>query len=212
MAVKSKWIINCFDISVAYLHSKLDEEIYVSAPIEFRPEWTGKVTKLNKAMYGLKQEGQFWWLHFQSIMLKLNFIAEELDQLIYCCTKGETIIYLWMNVDDGVIFSNDQEAVSKLRIQLTEDFKVKWEDKLTRIVEINFKQEDNKLVLSQTDFARQIIQHFERKSNSPLLQTLSVLPETKLQTSQGIPIEQKWYQSIIGSLYYLVLGTRADLS
>ncbi|MBW0549205.1 hypothetical protein O181_088920, partial [Austropuccinia psidii MF-1] len=54
MEVKSKWIINCFDISVAYLHSKLDEEIYVTAPIEFRPEWTGKVMKSNKAMYGLK--------------------------------------------------------------------------------------------------------------------------------------------------------------
>ncbi|MBW0549204.1 hypothetical protein O181_088919 [Austropuccinia psidii MF-1] len=117
-----------------------------------------------------------------------------------------------MHVDDGVIFSNDQEAVNKLWIQLTEDLKVKWEDKLTRIVGINVKQEDNKLVLSQTDFARQIIQHFKHKSNSPLLRTLSDLPETKLQTSQGILIEQKWYQSIIGSLNYLALRTRPDLS
>ncbi|MBW0538652.1 hypothetical protein O181_078367 [Austropuccinia psidii MF-1] len=185
MATKFRWLISSFDISVAYLHSKLEEEIYVDAPSEFRPEWEGKAMKLNKAMYGLKQAGRCWWLHFKSIMNKLNFEAEELDQSLYKCTKNDVILYIWMHVDDGVIFSNNTTAMMELKENLMTFLKVKWEDKITRIVGIDVVQTPEFLKLSQSKFAGQIIEQFE---------------------------QQKWYQSIIGSLNYLALGTRPDLS
>ncbi|MBW0466423.1 hypothetical protein O181_006138 [Austropuccinia psidii MF-1] len=40
-----------FDISGAYLHSPIEEEIYVKAPTELRQELKTKVMKLNKALY-----------------------------------------------------------------------------------------------------------------------------------------------------------------
>ncbi|MBW0509714.1 hypothetical protein O181_049429 [Austropuccinia psidii MF-1] len=192
MATKFKCSIICFDISVAYLHSKLEEEIYVDAPDEFRPEWNGKVMKLNKAMYGLKQAGQCWWLNFKSIMNKLGFEAEELDQSIYRCTrdngcnrvKGEPYGLLKSQMggchfeDCGDRCSTNTRMFDVIAIQISE----------------------------------QIVEQFEQKSRTKLLRSVTVLPEMKLQTSTNEPLEQKWYQSIIGSLNYLALGTRPDLS
>ncbi|MBW0539010.1 hypothetical protein O181_078725 [Austropuccinia psidii MF-1] len=212
MATKFKWSISFFDISVAYLHSKLEEEIYVDAPDEFRPEWNGKVMKLNKAMYGLKQAGRCWWLRFKSIMNKLGFEAEELDQSIYRCTRDNVIVYVWMHVDNGVIFLNDTKAVSELKENLMTFLKVKLEDTISRIVGIDLVQTPECLTLLQSKFAEQIVEQFEQKSRTKLLQSLTVLPELKLQTSTNEPLEQKWYQSIIGSLNYLALGTRPNLS
>ncbi|MBW0551857.1 hypothetical protein O181_091572 [Austropuccinia psidii MF-1] len=147
MATKFRWSISGFDISVAYLHSKLEEEIYVDAPVKFRPEWRGKAMKLNKAMYGLKQAGR-----------------------------------------------------------------LKWEDKITRIVGIDVVQTPKTLKLSQSKFAGQIVEQFEHKSNTTFLRTSTVLPESKLQKSTNAPIEQKLYQSVIGLFNYLALVTRPDLS
>ncbi|MBW0588543.1 hypothetical protein O181_128258 [Austropuccinia psidii MF-1] len=152
LGLKNNWKIASFYVAVAYLHSPLEENIYVKAPIEFRPEWLGKVMKLKKAMYGLKQAGRCWWLYFRSVMEKIGFCAEELDQCIYKCTRNNTILFVWMHVDDGVIFSNDQEEIMKLKHQLIQNLKIKWEDGLSRIVGINITFKHNAIQLSQLRF------------------------------------------------------------
>ncbi|MBW0535799.1 hypothetical protein O181_075514 [Austropuccinia psidii MF-1] len=50
------WKVTTFDVTTAYLHSEIDEYIYVRSP----PGGSinkGKLLKLNKALYGLKQAG-----------------------------------------------------------------------------------------------------------------------------------------------------------
>ncbi|MBW0493438.1 hypothetical protein O181_033153 [Austropuccinia psidii MF-1] len=142
LGLKNNWKIASFDVSVAYLHSPLEENIYVEAPVEFRPEWLVKVMKLKKEMYGLKQAGHCWWFYFRLVMEKIGFCAEELDQCVYKCTRNNTILFVWMHVDDGVIFSNNQEEIMKLKHELTQYLRLKWEDGLSRIVGIDiiFKQ------------------------------------------------------------------------
>ncbi|MBW0503459.1 hypothetical protein O181_043174 [Austropuccinia psidii MF-1] len=212
MALKNNWDVASFDVSVAYLHSSLDEIIYVDAPAEFRPHWKNKVMRLRKAMYGLKQAGRCWWFHFRSVMIAIGFCAEELDQCVYKCMKGNTVIYVWMHVDDGVVFSNQMEGIVKVRKELTKHLKLRWEDNLSRIVGIDVLMNNNTITLSQSSFARQIVEHYENKANIRLLNMKTTLPDMKLETSGAVPIEQKWYQSLIGSLNYLALGTRPDIS
>ncbi|MBW0531790.1 hypothetical protein O181_071505 [Austropuccinia psidii MF-1] len=212
MALKNNWDVASFDVSVAYLHSSLDEIIYVDTPSEFRPHWKNKVTRLRKVMYGLKQAGRCWWFHFWSVMTAIGFCAEELDQCVYKCTKGNTVIYVWMHVDDGVVFSNQMEGMVKVRKELTKHLKLRWEDNFSRIVGIDVLMKNNKITLSQSNFARQIVEHYKNKAKIPLLNMKTTLPDMKLETSGAVPIEQNWYQSLIGSLNYLALGTRPDIS
>ncbi|MBW0547067.1 hypothetical protein O181_086782 [Austropuccinia psidii MF-1] len=53
-----KWRVTTFDVMTAYLHSQLDEDIYVKEPpgVKAGP---GMVFKLRKVLYGLKQAGQY---------------------------------------------------------------------------------------------------------------------------------------------------------
>ncbi|MBW0520442.1 hypothetical protein O181_060157 [Austropuccinia psidii MF-1] len=139
-ALKNKWKIMSFNVSVAYLHSPLRENVYVEETAEFRLQWDGKIMKLNKAMYGLKKAGNCWWLHFCLVMEHIGFKAEELDQCVYKCTRSNVIMYIWMHVDDGVIFSNSKDKMLKLKSDLILYLKLQWEDGISRVfgIEISY--------------------------------------------------------------------------
>ncbi|MBW0479107.1 hypothetical protein O181_018822 [Austropuccinia psidii MF-1] len=126
--VQQQWNVASFDISVAYLHRNLEEEIYVEAPSEFRLHPKGKVMKLKKAMYGLKQADRFWWSHFRKVMTEMGFQVEDLEQSLYFCKKGNLKIYVRIHVDDEAVFSNNGRALNSLRDNLKKHLKVKWED------------------------------------------------------------------------------------
>ena len=61
------------DVSTAFLHALMIEEVFVWPPKEFYPE--GKcLWRLKKAMYGLRQAPKLWQEHFAEVMTtKLGF-------------------------------------------------------------------------------------------------------------------------------------------
>ena len=66
--------IRQFDISVAFLHALLDEDVYVEQPEGFKvPGKEGWVYKLHKAMYGLKQAPKKFSEHLKECLTKIGF-------------------------------------------------------------------------------------------------------------------------------------------
>ncbi|MBW0514230.1 hypothetical protein O181_053945 [Austropuccinia psidii MF-1] len=55
MKVRYAMSLAAFDVRSAYLYSPIEEDVYVQAPVELRPEWNGKVMKLKKALYGTEK-------------------------------------------------------------------------------------------------------------------------------------------------------------
>jgi hypothetical protein len=57
LAVNQGWNLLQYDVKNAFIHAKIDTEIYIQIPTGFNKEVnnTSKVCKLNKALYGLKQ-------------------------------------------------------------------------------------------------------------------------------------------------------------
>ena len=73
MALARNWGITMGDVSTAFLHALMNEEVFVWPPKEFYPE--GKcLWRLKKAMYGLRQAPKLWQEHFAEVMTtKLGF-------------------------------------------------------------------------------------------------------------------------------------------
>nr|GFD27464.1 putative ribonuclease H-like domain-containing protein [Tanacetum cinerariifolium] len=50
------------DVKSAFLYDTIDEEVYVMQPLGFQdPEFTARVYKVEKAMYGLHQAPRAWY-------------------------------------------------------------------------------------------------------------------------------------------------------
>ncbi|MBW0530705.1 hypothetical protein O181_070420 [Austropuccinia psidii MF-1] len=113
-----KWRVTTFDVMSAYLHSDLNEDIYVKAPpgVELEP---GMVFKLDKALYRLKQAGRCWWLHIKTILQDIGFRANEEDQSTYVYRQDGNMAVLWMNVDDGVMETSNDVLWATFKEELT---------------------------------------------------------------------------------------------
>jgi hypothetical protein len=190
-----------------YLHSPIDEEIYVWPPVELCPELKGKVLKLKKALYGTKQAPRCWWKFFCSAMEKLGFQCEEVEQSINWCLWGQDLLVVWMHVDDGVVFTNSGALRDEVKSGMERDLKIKWEFGVKRVVGINVEQ-SNGILLSQVHLANHFVDEAEGYLGKHILQVRSPLPNEQLVTLLNEPlVEQTQYQHFIGCLNYLALGT-----
>ena len=66
------WEIEMMDVKGSYLHSMLQEEIYMRQPDRFNDR-SGWVLKLQWVLYGLKQLGRTWHQHLRGLLLGLRF-------------------------------------------------------------------------------------------------------------------------------------------
>ena len=72
LACTYNWFVLAGDVSTAFLHALLNDDVFVIPPGEFYPNG-GVLWKLRRAMYGLKQSPKAWQLHFASVMADLGF-------------------------------------------------------------------------------------------------------------------------------------------
>lgn len=69
LAAHFSWQLQQYDVKNAFLHSDLEEEIYMSIPPGFEGEGTfNKVCRLKKALYGLKQSPRAWFGRSSTVM------------------------------------------------------------------------------------------------------------------------------------------------
>ena len=73
-------VIQALDVKTAFLHGKLNEEIYMMQPEGFIIKGQeSKVYKLEQALYGLKQASLAWNKEAHKSLLELGFSHKESD-------------------------------------------------------------------------------------------------------------------------------------
>jgi len=140
------------DVKIAFLHSDLKEEIYMTQPEGYKV--AGKevwVCKLSKSLYGLKQSSRQWYKRFDKFMKDQKYKRSKYDHCVYLCRLEDgSYIYLLVYVDDMLIAAKSQVEIDRLKAQLSKEFKMKDLGEAKKILgmEINRDRERRKLWLS----------------------------------------------------------------
>jgi hypothetical protein len=212
LSLKNNWTINSFDITGAFVHSPIGETIYVDPPVELFPHLNGKVLKLKKALYGTRQASRCWWKHFKNLLHKWDFDCDEVEECLYRYRKGSSVIIIWIHVDDGIVFSNNTITLGQLRNNLESSLRVKWDDRPEKLVGLKLDYSGNAIYLSQRLLIDQTIKKVREEVQDKIIPTYTPLLGDNLVTNWGDSVSPTLYQSFIGSLNYLALGIRPDLS
>jgi hypothetical protein len=89
LAIQFDWSIRQLDVSNAFLHGSLDEEVFMHQPKGFVDKsFPHFVCILNKARYGLKQAPRAWFNPLSSFLLEIRFIASLVDSSLFILNSG----------------------------------------------------------------------------------------------------------------------------
>ena len=74
LAANLDWPLSQMDVKNTFLNGKLEEKVYMEVPLGFKDERaSGKVCKLKKAIYGLKQSRRAWFDRFTRFVKSLGY-------------------------------------------------------------------------------------------------------------------------------------------
>lgn len=114
------------DVKTAFLNGKLDEEIYVRQPQGFEvPGQEGKVYRLHRAVYGLKQASRAWHKDLDATLTSFGLKASKHDPCLYWMRQGGKVLYVLIYVDDLILASNDPVLTAKLKDLLKSKYEIK---------------------------------------------------------------------------------------
>jgi len=114
LAANYGWSLQQFDVKNAFLHGNLEEEIYIEVPPRFNFE-KGKVCKLRKAFYGLKQSSRAWFGRFATVVKAMRKQSQGDHTLFIKYSTSGRVTLLIVYVDDIVVTGNDQAEIDILK-------------------------------------------------------------------------------------------------
>jgi hypothetical protein len=80
------------DVKTVFLNGDLKEEIYMDQSDEFQIKCQeGKICRLKKSLYGLKQSSRQWYLKFHQAILVIGYEMSLLDHCVYVWREKKEI-------------------------------------------------------------------------------------------------------------------------
>nr|CAE75905.1 OSJNBa0088I22.18 [Oryza sativa Japonica Group] len=148
-AANFDWPLHQLDVKNAFLHGDLQEEVYMEIPPGFATSQTeGKVLRLKKSLYGLKQSPRAWFDRFRRAMCGMGYKQCNGDHTVfYRHNRGlKTILVVY--VDDMIITGDDCLKISRLKENLSKEFEVKDLGQLKYFLGIEIARSPRGIVLS----------------------------------------------------------------
>ena len=126
LAATHNWDLHQLDIKNAFLHGDLQEEVYMEQPPGFVAQGEiGKVCRLRKSLYGLKQSPRAWFGKFSQAIEKFDLQKSKSNHFVFYRNTNSGIILLVVYVDDIVITESDSTGISSLKSFLHGQFHTK---------------------------------------------------------------------------------------
>lgn len=109
-------------------------------------------------------------------------------------------------MDDVLDSCDTEETAKKVKPLFESRWKISYIGKATRVIGLQFRQQDQSLVLHQSELAQKILEKAKMTEANP-----SITPMEVNYQPSGNPITTSDYRIHLGSLFYL-LNTRPDIA
>jgi hypothetical protein len=107
------------NVKSVFLNNDLKEEVYVHQPLGFViPGKEGKVLRLRKALYGLRQTPRAWNAKLDSTLKGMGFGQSPHEAAIYRWGNGENAMLVDVYVDDLVITGTKDAEVTAFKEEM----------------------------------------------------------------------------------------------
>ena len=215
LAVHNSWHLNQYDVKNAFIHAKIDKEIYVEQPTGFeKPDARGskRYCKLNKALYGLKQSPRLWYEHLRGVLRHFGFIPMPYDSAVFVHRANQIIIVC--HVDDLIITGPDQRQIDQIIAQISKKIKLEKIGNIHQFLgmQIETDYQHKVIKINQNKYTSSLLQRFEKETVVPVSSPVELGINLEKATEEQDKKLIQTYQQQVGSLIYLAINTRPDIA
>src|SRR6266567_8709422 len=218
LAVRLHLYFDHLDVETAFLNGLLDVQLYLRFP-KGCGVFTGKVVRLLRSIYGLRQASRVWNNLLDAELAKLGYKQIHADFCIYVYRDGDVICFLAVYVDDMALLGTDRSVMAEHKRLLSLRFKIKDLGPVRQILghEIDYDHEHQVIRLFQTRYIQESLERYNitdgRSHPTPLSSAIKLSKDDCPQTEAEKEMMCSYpYQSLIGTLMYAMLGTRPDIA
>ena len=139
-----------FDIKTAFLHSPIEEEVYLEQPQEFvklGSDGEKLVCRLDKSIYGLKQAANNWYKELANFLLRQGFTRSRKDHCLFARSETEdrTFTLVWV---DEIIVASRSMVISDVKKALEATFHMEDRGRLHWFPGLRIRQEESKVTVN----------------------------------------------------------------
>ncbi|CAM8985469.1 unnamed protein product [Rhodiola kirilowii] len=210
-AIRS-WPIFQLDVDNAFLHGSLEEEVYMKLPPGyFKAERSnGKVCKLTKSLYGLKQVPRQWFSKFTEALLEFGFQQSLNDYSLFTLQDGSHFTILLVFVDDVLLTGTSLSLIDKIKSFIHDKFRIKDLGTLKYFLGLEVARNPSGIFLHQRKYALDLLKDHEMVECKPAKTPLPLKHQLSLSAAPVID-DPMPYRKLVGKLIYLTI-TRPDLA
>ena len=156
------------DVKTTFLNGNLDEDVYMIQPEGFvDPNNAGKICKLQKSIYGLKQASRSWNIRFDEVVKGFGFHQNEEEPCVYKKESGSAVVFLILYVDDILLIGNDIPMLQSVKTSLNNSFSMKDLGEAAYILGIKIYRDRSKRLigLSQDTYINKVLKRFNMEQS-----------------------------------------------
>jgi hypothetical protein len=181
--------------------------VYIDMPRGFGQP--GKVLRLKKSLYGLKQSPRNFFQHLKSQLESAGFTSTtEIDPCLFVSDKVICLVY----VDDTLFFSPEEkyidEAIARIK---NSGLELEIEEDVAGFLGVHIERKNDSIKLTQKGLALRVIEALNIEHLSP--SKTPATSEPLVKDENGDPPNGAYsYASVIGMLQYLQDHSRPDIA
>jgi len=126
LANTNEWTIFQLDVKSAFLHGKLEEQVFIYQPPGYeKRESKNMVYRLKKALYELKQAPRAWYNRIDTHFVNFGFCKCLYKHTLYIKTGNTGNIFIvWLYVDDLIFTGNDEDVFKVFKESMIHEFEM----------------------------------------------------------------------------------------
>lgn len=211
IACNRKWNIHLVDVKSAYLNSLINEDVYMyQIPLYVDPLRPNYVCKFIKSTYGLPMSAYNWYITITEYLHSVGFEQSRIEPCLYHLSNH--MLYVLVYVDDIIIISPDIDLMNVFKQSINTKFGISDHNQIQSCLGIDYHYNKETGVLDMTQIRKIEDLHTKHLNYLPKATKLPLQSNTNM-LEESPPLDDVFlYQSIIGSLNYIALSTRLDIS
>ena len=149
-AAEQDWEIEHVNMKSAYLNAPLKETVYMQAPHGVLKQGEeGKVLRLVKGLYGLKQASRGWYLEMTKVFVEnLGFKRSKADHSVFYQKKGDEHTVVVVATDDMAVTSKRKVDIQKFKSEIRKHWDITDNGPINWFLGFEIKRDRNKRTLA----------------------------------------------------------------